>query len=132
MPPKKKKYRKIPKISPRAYIFQRPFLRGLPTEGNLRFKIDWASLVGSEFTVFALFYSLFEGNFPSTSPRGAYIWRGYLTEGFLRYRFGGLIFGGACTWRGLFSEFYGSLSVFVLDSKTKEDNNIVLPPKKGL
>ena len=98
----------------------------------MRFKIDWASLVGSEFTVFALFYSLFEGNFPSTSPWGAYIWRGYLTEGFLRYRFGGLIFGGACTWRGLFSEFYGSLSVFVLDSKTKEDNNIVLPPKKGL
>ena len=30
-----------------------------------------------------------------------------LTEGFLRYEFGGLIFGGAYTWRGLFSEFYG-------------------------
>ena len=28
-------------------------------------------------------------------------------EGFLRYEFGGLIFGGAYTWRGLFSEFYG-------------------------
>ena len=28
-------------------------------------------------------------------------------EGFLRYRFGGLIFGGAYTWRGLFLEFYG-------------------------
>ena len=27
------KYRKIPKISPRAYIFQRPFLRGLFLEG---------------------------------------------------------------------------------------------------
>ena len=24
----------------------------------------------------------------------------------MRYRFGGLIFGGAFTWRGLFSEFY--------------------------
>ena len=23
------------------------------------------------------------------------------------YRFGGLIFGGACTWKGLFLEFYG-------------------------
>ena len=77
-------------------------------EGNLRFKIDWASLiVGSKFTVFALFYFVFEGNFPSTSPPGAYIWRGDLTEGFLRYEFGGLIFGGAYTWRGLFSEFYG-------------------------
>ena len=28
-------------------------------------------------------------------------------EGFLRYDFGGLIFGGAYSWRGLFSEFYG-------------------------
>ena len=54
-----------------------------------------------------MFYFVFEGNFPSTSPPGAYIWRGDLAEGFLRYPFGGLIFGGACTWRGLFSEFYG-------------------------
>ena len=38
-----------------------------------------------------------------------YIRRGDLTEGFLRYDFGGLIFGGAYTWRGLFSEFYGNL-----------------------
>ena len=74
----------------------------------MRFKIDWASLIaGSISTIFALFYFIFEGNFPSTSPWGAYIWRGDLTEGFLRYRFGGLIFGGAYTWRGLFSEFYG-------------------------
>ena len=29
-------------------------------------------------------------------------------EGFLHYDFGGLIFGGAYTWRGLFSEFYGN------------------------
>ena len=62
----------------------------------MRFKIDRASLkVGSKFKVFALFYFVFEGNFPSTSPRGAYIWRGDLTDGFLRYRSGGLIFGGA-------------------------------------
>ena len=39
-------------------------MRGLCTEGNLRFKIDWASLlVGRKFTVFALFYFVFEGNF---------------------------------------------------------------------
>ena len=63
------------------------------------FQIDWASLiVGGKFTVFALFYFVFEG---------AYIWRGDLTEGFLRYRFRGLIFGGTYTRRGLFSEFYG-------------------------
>ena len=73
----------------------------------MRFKIDWAScIVGSKFIIFALLFFVFEGNFSSTSPRGAYIWRGDLTEGFLRYRLGGLIFGGAYTWRGLFSEFY--------------------------
>ena len=61
----------------------------------MRFKTDWVSLiVGSKFTVFALFYFVLESNFPSTSPRGAYIWRDDLTEGFLRFRFEGLIFGG--------------------------------------
>ena len=76
----------------------------------MRFIIDWASLiVGRKFIVLALFYFLFEGNFPGTSPRGAYIWRGDLTEGFLRYWIGGLIVGGAYTWRGLFSEFNGIL-----------------------
>ena len=45
--------------------------RGLSTEGNLRFKIDRASLiVGSKFTVFALFYFVFEGNFQVQDPEG--------------------------------------------------------------
>ena len=84
----------------------------------MHFKIDWASLiVGSKFTVVALFYFVFEGNFPGTSPRGAYIWRGNFMEGFLRYWFGGLIFEGAIhggsfallvwrayIWRGLCME----------------------------
>ena len=57
-----------------AYIW-----RGLSTEGNLRFKIDRASLiVGSKFTVFALSFFVFEGNFQLKAPPG-----------------GGLIFGGA-------------------------------------
>ena len=91
----------------------------------MHFTIDWASLiVGSKFTVFALLYFVCEGNFPSTSPWGAYIWRGDLTEGFLRYRFGGLIFGGVYTWRGLFSEFYGIVTLYIyfsfLLSATKE------------
>ena len=82
--------------------------RGLSVEGNLRFKIDWDSLiVRRKFTVFALFYFVFEGNFLSTSPWGALIWRGDLTEGFFALPVWGLIFGGAYTWRGLFSEFYG-------------------------
>ena len=62
----------------------------------MRLQIDWASLiVRSKLTLSALFYFVFEGNFRSTRPRGAYIWRGDLTEGFLRHWFGGLIFGGA-------------------------------------
>ena len=53
------------------------FWRGLSTEGNLRFKTDWASLiVGSKFNILALFYFVFEDIFPSTSPQGTYIWRG--------------------------------------------------------
>ena len=72
----------------------------------MRFKIDWASLiVGSKFTVFALFYFVFEGNFPSTSPRGAYIWRGDLTEGFLCYEFGGLYLEGLIRGGAYFQNF---------------------------
>ena len=54
-------------------IFEGAYLR----EGNLRFNIYWASfIVGRKFTVFALFYFVFEGNFQVQAP-------------------GGLIFGGA-------------------------------------
>ena len=95
-------YLKIPKISPGAYIFQRPFLRGLfwkglSTEGNLGLKIDWASLIVG---------SIWAGQFSNYKPleRRAYIWRDDLAESFLRYRF-----GGAYIWRGLFSEFYGMI-----------------------
>ena len=56
-------------------------------------------VVGSKFTVFALFYFLFEGNFPSTNPRG-----GLYLEG----RFNGGPFAlpvwGAYIWRGLYME----------------------------
>ena len=86
-------------------IFRGAYIRrGLCTEGNLRVKIDWASVIVDVNLLFLLYFSLYfqEGNFPSTTPRGAYLWRGDLTEGFLHYRFGGLII----IWRGLFSEFY--------------------------
>ena len=72
----------------------------------MRFKIDWASLInGRKLTVVALFYFVFESNFRVQDPGGAYIWRGDLTEGVLRYEFGALVFGRAYTWTGLFSEF---------------------------
>ena len=75
-------YRKIPKISPGAYIFQRPFLRGLFLEGlifegaNLRREICVSKSIGlalCKFAVFALFYFAFEGNFQSASPGGLYL-----------------------------------------------------------
>ena len=65
--------------------------------------------MGKKFNMSALFYFVFDGKFQVQAPRGAYIRRGDLTEVFLRYDFGGLTFGGADTWRGLFSEFYGIL-----------------------
>ena len=52
-------------------------------------------VVGRKFTIFALFYLVLEGKFQVQAPWGAYIWRGNLTEGFFRYDFGGLIFGGS-------------------------------------
>ena len=70
----------------------------MSTEGNLRFKIDWANLlVGSKFTVFALFYFVFEGNFPSTSPGGG----GLYLEGRFNGGFLALPDLGAYIWRGL-------------------------------
>ena len=99
-------YRKIQEISPGAYIFQRPFLRGLVLEGlifggkfafqnRLRLPSSWR-----KFTVFALFYFVFEGNFQVQAP-------------------GGLIFGGAYTWRGLFSEFYGISHSLIISKESK-------------
>ena len=97
---------------------QRPFLRGLFLEGPIfggayvRRKICvikslWPACSGKEIYHFCFVLFCIRGQIPSTNPRGAYIWKGDLTEGFLRYDFGGLIFGGAYTWRGLFLEFYG-------------------------
>ena len=87
--PRKKKYRKIPKTSPGAYIFQRPFLRGLFMEGLIfggaylwreicvSKSIGQALKLEGNLRFFALFYFVFESNFQVQAP-------------------GGLIFGGAC------------------------------------
>ena len=55
----------------------------LSIEGNLRFKIDFASfIVGSKFTFFAVFYFVFEGNFPSTGPLWGFYFEGRFNGGF--------------------------------------------------
>ena len=82
---------------------------GLIYGGKFAFQIDWASLiVGSKFTVFALFYFVFEGNFQVQVPGGLIFGEAIKRRVFLCYEFWGLIFGEAYTWSGLFSEFYDS------------------------
>ena len=85
----------------------------------MRFKFDWVSLiVGGKFTVFALFYFVFEGNFPSTSPRGRLYLEGrfnggiFCVSGLRGLYLEGLIHGGAYTWRSLFSELYGIYAIY--------------------
>ena len=76
------KYRKIPKIRHGAYIFQRPLLRGLFLEGLIYGgKFAFHNRLGSpyswkEFTVFALFYFVFEGDFQVQAPGGGLIFGG--------------------------------------------------------
>ena len=89
-------------VIPEAYIFQRPFLRGLFLEGliyegNLRFKIDSASLiVGRKFTVFALsYYVIYEGNFQVQAPGELIFGGAILTKGFFALQVWGLMDGGA-------------------------------------
>ena len=69
-------------------------------EGILRFKIDLPSLiVGRKFTLFALFYFVFEDNFRAQGPPGGLYLEGRFNGGFLRYEF-----GGAYIWRGFYME----------------------------
>ena len=80
----------------------------------MRYKIGWACfVVERKFSIFALFYFVIEGKFQVHAPQGGYIRREDLTEGFLRYDLGGLIFGGDYTWRVLFSDIYGMFITLV-------------------
>ena len=54
-------------------------------EGNLRFKIHRASaIVGRKFTVFALFYFVFEGNFQLQASRGVGGGGAYISGAYFR------------------------------------------------
>ena len=100
-------YRKIPKKkSPRAYIFQRPFLRGLFLEGLIfggayvRWEIcvlksiGLLLVVGRKFTIAALFYFVFERKFHVQAPQGGLYSEGRFNGGFFAY----------IIWRGLYME----------------------------
>ena len=119
-----RRYCKIPKMSPGAYIFQRPFLRSLFLEGLIfgvayvRWEICISKSIGlacsgKEIYHFC-FVLLFEIKFHVQAPRGAYTRRGDLTEDFcvtiLRGLYlEGLIHGGAYFWN--FTIYSISISV---------------------
>ena len=71
----------------------------------IRREICISKSLGLAFTVSTLSFFIFEGNFPSTSPQGAYIWRDDLTEGLLCYRFGGLYLEGLIHGGAYFRNF---------------------------
>ena len=104
-------YRKIPKINPGAYIFQRPFLRSLCLKGlifggaYLRREICVSKSIGLALQLkgnlpFLLCFTLHLRaifNYNPPPPRGGPL---YLEErlngGLFALRVWGLIFGGAC------------------------------------
>ena len=88
---------------PWAYIFQRPFLRAYVRREICVSKPIGLACSGKEIYHFCFVLLCIRRQIPSTSPPPPYIRRGDLTEGFLRYDFGGLIFAAAYSWRGLFS-----------------------------
>ena len=93
----------------------------------MRLKIDWASLiVGSKFTIFALFYFVFEGNFPSTSPRRAYNWTGDLKERLCVTRLGGLYLEGLIHGGAYFRNFT------VLEKGRVQRSHKTIPSTKGM
>ena len=95
---------KIPKICPGAYIFFKPLFEGLISGGPyLRREICVSKSIGlvynwKEFTVFALFYLVFEGNFQVQAPGGLYL-EGRFNGGFFVLRV-----WEAYIWRGLYME----------------------------
>ena len=92
---------KLPIISPGLIFVQKAFFLGL-FSGELTFR---GACYRKKFC-FSKWVGL--DNKTATSNRQwAYIREGLLSEGYLRQRFGGLIFGRAYFWVGLLSEFYG-------------------------
>ena len=103
-------YRKISKISPVAYIFQRPFLRGLFLEGLIfegayvRREICVSKSIkvacsGKEIYHVCFVLLCIRRQIPSTSPPGGLYSEGRFNGGFFALRF-----WGAYIWRGLYME----------------------------
>ena len=68
--------------------------------------------MGRKFTIFALFYFVFEGKFQVQAPGGGLYLEGRVNRGFFALRF-----WGAYVWRGLYMEglIFGILQYIILD-----------------
>ena len=108
-----RKYRKLPKISPGAFIFQRRFLRGLFLEGlifggaYLQREICVSKSIGpackgKEIYHFCFVFLCIRGQIPSTSPPPPP--QGLFSEGRFTGGFFALRFWGAYIWRDLYME----------------------------
>ena len=115
-------YRKIPKIRPGAYIFQRPVLRGLFLEGLIFggayvrreicvLKSIGLACSGKEIYHFCFVLLFIRGQISSTSPPGGLYSEGRFNGGFFALRF-----WGAYIWRGLYMEglIFGILRYFII------------------
>ena len=110
-------YRKIPKISPWAYIFQRPFLRGLFLEGlkfggaYLRREICVSKSIGlacsgKEIYHFCFVLLCIRGQIPSTSLPGGLYSEGRFNGGFFALEIlGGLYLEGFIHGGAYFGNF---------------------------
>ena len=81
----------------------------------MRFKIDWASLINRrKFTVFALFYFVFEGNFQLQAPGGLIIGGAILQRVFCVTSLGGLYLEGLIHGGAYFRNFTVCYTKFLL------------------
>ena len=108
-------YRKIPKISPGANIFRRPFLRGLFLKefmygGKFTFQnrsgqpYSWKEFYRFNFVLLCKV----DDNFQVQDPGGGLYLEGRFNGGFFAVRL-----WGAYTWRGLFSQLYGISNILL-------------------
>ena len=109
---KKDIFASLVNISPGAYIFQRPFLRGIFLEGLIFGGVYlWREICVSTSIELTLYL---EVHLPFLHCFTLYL---KAISKYLEGRFNGALFTlrvwGAYIWRGLFSEFYGSFGQFL-------------------
>ena len=76
------------------------YIRRSFEEGDLRFKIDWTSLIIERNLLFLLCFTLyFEGNFQEQAPGAGLYLEGRFNRGFF-----GVTSLGVFIWRGLYME----------------------------